>query len=122
MADEMDSRSAGINLAEIAAGLDEGARPELIKMFIDNTPIAYIILDKDYRIHYINESFAKLRKLDMAATLGDRCYNISNGGVRCANCARSTGERKASCTFSIHTSASARSWAAACTAAAKVPG
>ncbi len=63
------------------------SQSQLVKMFIDNTPIAYIILDKNYRIHYINESFAKLRKLDLAATIGDKCYNISNGGTRCANCA-----------------------------------
>ncbi len=73
------------------------SKAELVKMFIDNTPIAYIILDNDYRIHYINESFAKLRKLDVEATIGDRCYNISNGGTRCSNCAvataLSTGEK-----------------------------
>ncbi len=67
--------------------LNLDSKSELVKIFIDNTPIAYIILDKDYRIHYINESFAKLRKLDMAETIGNKCYNISNGGVRCANCA-----------------------------------
>ncbi len=63
------------------------SKTALVKMFIDNTPIAYIILDKNYRIHYINESFAKLRKLDMATTIGNKCYNISNGGIRCHNCA-----------------------------------
>ncbi len=60
---------------------------ELIKMFIDNTPIAYVVLDREYRIHYINKSFVKLRKLDMNTTIGNKCYNLSNGGVRCANCA-----------------------------------
>ncbi len=63
------------------------SKADLVKMFIDNTPIAYIILDKDYRIHYINKSFARLRKLDIEETIGDCCYNISNAGVRCANCA-----------------------------------
>ncbi len=60
---------------------------ELIKTFIDNTPIAYVVLDRSYRIHYINKSFAKLRKLDMDTTIGNRCYNLSNGGVRCRTCA-----------------------------------
>ncbi len=59
----------------------------LVKMFIDHTPIAYVILDRNYRIHYINDSFAKLRKLDMKTTIGNKCYNLSNGGVRCAKCA-----------------------------------
>ncbi len=67
--------------------LNFNSTSELVRMFIDNTPIAYVILDKDYRIHYINESFANLRKLDMKATIGDRCYNISNGGTRCKKCA-----------------------------------
>ncbi len=59
----------------------------LVKMLIDHTPIAYVILDRHYRIHYINESFATLRQLDMKTTIGNRCYNLSNGGVRCRQCA-----------------------------------
>ncbi len=61
--------------------------PQLIKTFIDNTPIAYIILDENRQIHYINESFLKLRKLDREKTIGEFCYNISNGGVPCPQCA-----------------------------------
>ncbi len=63
------------------------SKDELIKLFIDNTPIAYVILDNQYRIHYINESFAKLRNLDMNKVYGDKCYNLSNGGKPCAKCA-----------------------------------
>ncbi len=63
------------------------SKNELIKLFIDNTPIAYVILDNQYRIHYINESFAKLRNLDINKVYGDKCYNLSNGGKRCAKCA-----------------------------------
>ena len=53
-------------------------RSELIRLLIDNTPVAYIILDDQYRIHYINDSFLKLRKLDPETTLGKVCYDISN--------------------------------------------
>ncbi len=63
------------------------SKNELIKLFIDNTPIAYVILDNQYRIHYINESFAKLRNLDINEVYGDKCYNLSNGGKRCDKCA-----------------------------------
>ncbi len=59
----------------------------LIRTLIDNTPVAYIILDKDYRIYYINDNFLKLRKLDPELTLGELCYNISNKGVPCRQCA-----------------------------------
>lgn len=63
------------------------SQSELIKLFIENTPIAYIIMDTNFTIYYINESFAKLRKLDRNKVIGDKCYNISNAGNRCSNCA-----------------------------------
>ncbi len=59
----------------------------LIRRLIDNTPIAYIILDDQFRIHYINDFFLKLRNLDMETTMGEVCYNISNGGSMCNLCA-----------------------------------
>lgn len=63
------------------------SKTELFRMLVDNTPVAYIILDDEYRIHYINENFLKLRNLDLETTLGEICYNISNAGVRCHKCA-----------------------------------
>lgn len=73
------------------------SKSELVKMLIDNTPIAYIIMNRNYDIYYINESFATLRNLDMNAVMGDKCYNISNGGKPCVNCAvaqsLATGEK-----------------------------
>lgn len=63
------------------------SKTELFRLLVDNTPVAYIILDDEYRIHYINENFLKLRNLDPKETLGEICYNISNGGVRCQKCA-----------------------------------
>ena len=67
--------------------LQEDLRSDLIRLLIDNTPVAYIILDDQYRIHYINDSFLKLRKLDPETTLGKVCYDISNGGKHCRQCA-----------------------------------
>ncbi len=63
------------------------SKMEFVKMLLNNTPIAYVILDREYRIHFINESFVKLRKLDPNNTIGNKCYNLSNAGVRCGNCA-----------------------------------
>ncbi len=60
---------------------------ELIRVLIDNTPVAYIILDDEYRIYYINDNFLKLRSLDSESTLGELCYNISNRGELCRQCA-----------------------------------
>ena len=42
----------------------------LIHTLIERTPIAYIIMDDQYRIHYVNDSFLKLRRLEASA--GDR--------------------------------------------------
>ncbi len=63
------------------------SKSQLIKLLVENTPVAYIILDKNYRIHYINDYFLKLRQLNKDDTLGEICYNLSNAGKKCANCA-----------------------------------
>lgn len=59
---------------------------ELVKMLINQTPIAYIIMDENNRIHFVNESFLKLRGLEWDKTVGELCYNISNGGKHCQYC------------------------------------
>lgn len=63
------------------------ANQSLIHTLIEQTPIAYIIMDDQYRIHYVNDSFLKLRKLDKEKTIGEVCYNISNAGSQCTYCA-----------------------------------
>ncbi|MGN0483541.1 MAG: HD domain-containing phosphohydrolase [Lachnospiraceae bacterium] len=69
----------------------------LIHTLIEQTPIAYIIMDDQFRIHYVNESFLTLRKLNKDTTIGETCYNISNGGKPCVYCsvarALETGEK-----------------------------
>lgn len=59
---------------------------KLVKVLIENTPIAYIIMDNLNRIHYVNDSFLKLRGLEWDKTVGELCYNISNGGKHCQYC------------------------------------
>lgn len=59
---------------------------KLVNMLIENTPIAYIIMDDLNRIHYVNDSFLKLRGLEWDKTVGELCYNISNGGKHCQYC------------------------------------
>ena len=66
--------------------VSEGQKSELVKLLIENTPVAYIILDEDYRVRYINENFLKLRKLERSRVEGEICYNISNGGKPCPHC------------------------------------
>ena len=63
--------------------IDKG---KLVNALIENTPIAYIIMDNLNRIHYVNDSFLKLRGLEWDKTVGELCYNISNGGTHCKYC------------------------------------
>lgn len=62
-------------------------RKRLIRLLIENTPVAYIVLDKEYRVQFINDFFLKFRKLEKEKVMGQHCYSISNGGVPCAQCA-----------------------------------
>ena len=42
---------------------------KLVDALINNTPIAYIIMDDLNRIHYVNDSFLKLRGLEWDKTV-----------------------------------------------------
>lgn len=66
---------------------DPAVISSLIKTMIAKTPVAYIVLDKEYRVHFINDYFLKFRKLDQSDVLGVQCFCISNGGVPCNVCA-----------------------------------
>ncbi len=60
---------------------------ELIRTMVARTPLAYIVLDRQFRVHFINDSFLELRKLKREEVLGQHCYNLSNNGVPCPVCA-----------------------------------
>ena len=60
---------------------------ELIKTIIDNTPVAYSILDTDLRVHYVNDYYLKLRNRTREQVLGNYCYNFTNEGKPCRTCA-----------------------------------
>lgn len=62
-------------------------KAKLINTLVNRTPIAYIIMDERNRIHYVNDSFLELRGLERDKTVGEICYNISNGGKHCQYCA-----------------------------------
>lgn len=66
---------------------DPAVRQELLRTLVHNTPVAYIILDKHYKVQFINDYFLKLRKLTVGEVLGERCFNLSNNGVPCELCA-----------------------------------
>ena len=59
---------------------------QISRILVDKTPVAYIILDKKLRVHFCNAYYLKLRKLQLAAVLGNFCYNLTNNGVPCRQC------------------------------------
>lgn len=59
----------------------------LTRTLINNTPTAYIILDEQFKIHYMNDYFMTLRGFTMEQVMGEKCYVLSNGGIPCAQCA-----------------------------------
>lgn len=66
---------------------DPAVISELVKIMIANTPVAYIILDRNFQVHFINEYFLKLRRLQKEDVLGKFCYSLSNNGIPCPVCA-----------------------------------
>lgn len=60
---------------------------QIASILLNHTPIAYIILDKKLRIHFFNDFYTKIRKLERNDILGNYCYNITNNGVPCRECA-----------------------------------
>lgn len=77
---------------------DPIVRSEMLRVLVHNTPVAYIILDKDYKVHFINDYFLKMRKLTMEDVLGKHCFDLSNKGVPCAQCAvRNAIESRSNC-------------------------
>lgn len=59
---------------------------KLMRILIENTPVAYVLLDKERRIRFVNEYFLTLRKTSRQSVLGQKCYDVSNGGIPCQNC------------------------------------
>lgn len=60
---------------------------EFITKLVDNTPVAYLILDKNLRVHYVNDYYLKLRNLEKNQILGNYCFNVTNNGTPCGHCA-----------------------------------
>ena len=71
---------------------------EILSKMVADTPVAYIIHDRNRRVHYVNDFFLKLRKLQREEILGNFCYNMANSGKPCELCvvhdAIAAGERR----------------------------
>jgi PAS domain-containing protein len=62
-------------------------RRQLIMTLIQNTPAAYAILSRDYKVMFLNEFFMRARNWDGPVPVGETCYNTINNGVICPQCA-----------------------------------
>lgn len=73
----------------IKRGIDltnPGVMSRLLNTLILHTPVAYRILDRDFRVQFVNDHFLELFKVDRKTMLGNLCYNITNNGIPCAPC------------------------------------
>lgn len=78
--------------------LDPNDLNDIVQAIFTKSPISYMILDKNYRVHFVNNYFSKLHNIPADAVLGSQCYNTFNRQpVVCENCpvreAIATGEQ-----------------------------
>jgi PAS domain-containing protein len=62
-------------------------RQKLIMTLIQNTPAAYAVLSKDFKVVFLNDFFMRARNWEGPVPVGEICYNTINGGVICPQCA-----------------------------------
>jgi len=63
-----------------------GLKQDLLWTLIQNVPVAYSIIDKSYRVRFVNDQMLRLRRLERGDVLGEVCYNLLNGGAHCQAC------------------------------------
>ena len=71
---------------EIVSGINQTL--DCLVSFLDNLPIPFVIMDKEFNILYINESGAKAGDKKPAELVGTKCYNhFKTADCRTQNCA-----------------------------------
>ncbi len=58
----------------------------LYKIVFSYSPAIYSIVDKHFRIQYVNDNYLKIRGLTNEDVLGAHCYDLTNNGVHCEHC------------------------------------
>jgi HD-GYP domain-containing protein (c-di-GMP phosphodiesterase class II) len=61
-------------------------KQKLVRALIQKTPVAYSLIDKTFRVQFVNEYLLNLRKLKEEDVIGEFCFNIANEGVPCPSC------------------------------------
>jgi len=80
--DELAIKKKMLDLAQ--KKLEEKNR--LMQVIFDNAPVAYVILNRDFRFEFANRTTCSIAGLSEEELLGRRCYDIVGKGVICKGC------------------------------------
>ena len=71
---------------------------KLFQTIVHDAPIAYALIDKSYRVVFMNDYFLRSRKQDWDRVAGNRCYNLIGSDQPCHICnVRDVFEQGTSC-------------------------
>jgi len=59
---------------------------KLFQTIVHEAPIAYALIDKSYKVVFMNDYFLRSRKLDWCRVMGNRCYNMIGCDQPCHTC------------------------------------
>jgi|GEM_PF-1146917 uncharacterized domain HDIG len=74
----------------------------LTQTMIENSPVGYVIMDKNYRVHYANRYFLKLRNIESRSIKGSFCYSLWGYDRPCPGCATMETIKTAQRNFAFH--------------------
>ncbi len=92
--DKMENLTIDFSKSDIASALTQ--------TMIDNSPVGYIILDKNYRVHYANRYFFKLRDIENRSVKGGLCYALWGFNRPCPGCATKETIETSQRSFAFH--------------------
>ncbi|MDR2561922.1 MAG: HD domain-containing protein [Holophagales bacterium] len=66
--------------------IDSKFKQNLFQTIVNDAPIAYIFIDKSFRVVFGNDHYLQSRKIDRSHLRGSKCYAIANNGRPCHSC------------------------------------
>jgi HD-GYP domain-containing protein (c-di-GMP phosphodiesterase class II) len=77
---------------------DSRFKQKLFQIIVNDAAVAYALIDKSFRMVFVNDHYLQSKKLDRHYLLGSKCYDIVNGGQPCQSCVvRDVFEKGESC-------------------------
>lgn len=69
-----------------------------LRSIIDNTPAAYLVIDKDFNVRFANDFIVKIAGISYDEIIGKKCYLVKGSSEICKHCivkkAFETGEKQ----------------------------